>query len=83
MGEAVTVGFGLAEPGEVVLLAPACASFDMFSDYAERGRAFAAAVARLADRHAEPQPQPSGGSGGSGETFPAPGEGNGHGDRHP
>jgi UDP-N-acetylmuramoylalanine--D-glutamate ligase len=32
----------------VVLLAPACSSFDMFRDYAERGRAFKAEVRRLA-----------------------------------
>jgi UDP-N-acetylmuramoylalanine--D-glutamate ligase len=51
IGEAVMVGFNLAEPGDTVLLAPACASFDMFSSYAERGNAFIASVARLAERH--------------------------------
>jgi UDP-N-acetylmuramoylalanine--D-glutamate ligase len=48
MAEAVDRAFGLAKPGGVVVLAPACASFDQFSDYAARGRAFKTEVRRLA-----------------------------------
>jgi UDP-N-acetylmuramoylalanine--D-glutamate ligase len=40
MDEAVTQARRLAQPGEVVLLSPACASFDMFKDYAHRGKIF-------------------------------------------
>jgi UDP-N-acetylmuramoylalanine--D-glutamate ligase len=47
MDAAVERAFTLARPDGVVLLAPACASFDMFRDYAERGRRFKAAVAAL------------------------------------
>ncbi|KPJ65003.1 hypothetical protein AMJ44_11480 [candidate division WOR-1 bacterium DG_54_3] len=47
MEEAVKKSFSLAEMDEVVLLSPACASFDMFSNYEERGRAFKEAVKEL------------------------------------
>ena len=47
MLDAVTQAFALARPDGVVLLAPACSSFDMFTDYAHRGRAFKEAVARM------------------------------------
>ena len=46
--EAIEQAHGIAKPAGVVLLAPACASFDMFRDYAERGRKFKEAVARIA-----------------------------------
>jgi UDP-N-acetylmuramoylalanine--D-glutamate ligase len=45
--DAIGLAFGLAKPSGVVLLAPACASFDMFRDYAERGRRFKEEVRRL------------------------------------
>ena len=45
--EAIARAYAIAKPAGVVLLAPACSSFDMFHDYAERGRAFKEEVARI------------------------------------
>lgn len=45
--EAVAIAATLAQPGDAVLLSPACSSFDMFKDYKERGDRFAAAARSL------------------------------------
>lgn len=47
MEEAVLKAFSWAKPGDAVLLAPACSSFDMFSDYIDRGNAFRSSVLGL------------------------------------
>jgi UDP-N-acetylmuramoylalanine--D-glutamate ligase len=47
MEEAVSLARQKAKRGEVVLLSPACSSFDMFKDYKERGKVFKEAVRRL------------------------------------
>jgi UDP-N-acetylmuramoylalanine--D-glutamate ligase len=49
MADAVRAALGAALPDGVVLLAPACSSFDMFRDYAERGRVFRQEVQKLAE----------------------------------
>ena len=46
--QAVQSAFQFAQPGEVVLLSPACASFDMFRDFEDRGRQFKQLVMELA-----------------------------------
>jgi UDP-N-acetylmuramoylalanine--D-glutamate ligase len=44
MDEAVQIAYNLGKPGDVVLLSPACASFDLFKNFEERGRLFKRAV---------------------------------------
>jgi UDP-N-acetylmuramoylalanine--D-glutamate ligase len=45
--DAVVSAARLAQPGDVVLLSPACTSYDMFKNFEERGRAFKDIVKRL------------------------------------
>ena len=53
LDEAVSAAAGLAKHGDVVLLSPASASYDMFRNFEERGRAFAQLVQEIARREAE------------------------------
>jgi len=59
MDDVVRAAAALARPGDTVLLAPACASMDMFRDYAARGDAFAAAARSLPPGPARPSGQPT------------------------
>jgi UDP-N-acetylmuramoylalanine--D-glutamate ligase len=54
--EAVRTAYALAPEDGVVLLAPACASWDMFRDYVERGERFAAAARELSGEAGDGQP---------------------------
>jgi UDP-N-acetylmuramoylalanine--D-glutamate ligase len=50
LGQAVSWAQELAEDNEVVLLSPACASFDLFKNYEDRGDQFRSAVLALSQR---------------------------------
>ena len=52
MEEGVRLAWKLARAGDVILLSPACSSFDMFEDYRERGRTFKEIVLKLAEGEA-------------------------------
>ena len=47
LADAVARAAAVAKPGDTILLSPACASFDMFRDYADRGNQFQALVQAL------------------------------------
>ena len=51
MDEAVELAYRLARPGDAILLSPACASWDMFRNYAHRAEVFVAAAKRLEAGH--------------------------------
>jgi UDP-N-acetylmuramoylalanine--D-glutamate ligase len=55
LAEAIVQAFHNSKPGEVVLLAPACASFDQFQNYEHRGRAFKQRVHQLEEEIAASQ----------------------------
>ncbi len=57
LAAAVTAAAARARPGEVVLLAPGCASFDMFRDFEDRGDQFRRLTRTLAGASPAPEPE--------------------------
>ena len=51
LDEAVHAAYGQANAGDIVLFSPACASFDMFRNYEERGKTFKALVNALKEEN--------------------------------
>ena len=51
LADAVEMAFNLANPGENVLLSPACSSFDMFKDFEDRGKKFKEIVHKLKNKY--------------------------------
>jgi len=49
--EVIEMARQLAQPGDVVLLSPACSSYDMFDNYEQRGRVFKQLAARVPAEH--------------------------------
>jgi UDP-N-acetylmuramoylalanine--D-glutamate ligase len=73
--EAVNKAADMAEPGDVVLLSPACSSFDMFQNYQHRGEVFRQAVQEMGQTSTKKQTQErSGLRGGAAGAVAAPGE---------
>jgi UDP-N-acetylmuramoylalanine--D-glutamate ligase len=62
MQEAVNLAFELSHPDDAIVLSPACASWDMFRNYAHRAEVFIAAVNELPPRSQDPLAAPPGGA---------------------
>jgi UDP-N-acetylmuramoylalanine--D-glutamate ligase len=55
--QAIAITFQVAHPGDIVLLSPACSSFDQFRDYQERGDVFKELVKKYAPEHLKTSPE--------------------------